>query len=48
MAGGAFACCSLTLSFNRFVSGEIVSLVGELLPLVFRLNKDEIGDENSI
>ena len=48
MAGGAFAWSSFTLSFNRFVTGEMVSLVGELLPLVFRLNRDESGDENSI
>ena len=48
MAGGAFAWCSFTLSFNRFASGEMDSLVGEMLPLVFRLNKDESGDENSI
>ena len=48
MAGGPFVWRSFTLSFNRFVSGEMFSLVGELLPLVFRLNRDESGDENSI
>ena len=48
MAGGEYAWSSLSLSFNRFVSGEMVSLFGELFPLVFRLNRDEIGDENSI
>ena len=48
MAGGEFAWCSLSLSFNRFVSGEMVSLFGELFPLVFRLNRDEIDDENYI
>ena len=32
-----FTPCSFKLSFNCFVSGEIVSLVSELLPLVFHL-----------
>lgn len=48
MAGGEFAWCSLSLSFNRFILGEMVSLFGELFPLVFRLNTDESCDENSI
>ena len=48
MAGGEFTLCSLSLSFNGFVSGEMVSLFEELFPLVFRLNRDEIGDETSI
>lgn len=43
---------SSSLSFSRFVrfvSGEIVTLGGELLPLVFVLNRDESGkNENSI
>ena len=47
MAGGEFA-CSLSVSFNRFVSGEMVSLFGELFPLVFRLDRDESGDESSV